>query len=101
MPSQLRIYRIKPGQMDNWLEFFDQKVVPMHRKFEIPVRAGWVSRAESEFIWVRDFADDEPMEDQERRYVESEERIRAIGDEAKQYIDSMVVRVVDLAYERT
>ncbi len=99
MPSQLRIYKIKPGQMDKWLRFFNQKVVPMHRKFGIPARIGWVNAVDSEFIWVRDFADGEPVEAQENRYMTSEERRRVIGDEPKTYIESAVVRLVDLAYD--
>ncbi len=61
MPSQLRIYRIKDGQMENWLKFFHEKVVPLHRKFGIPARAAWLDESTSEFIWVRDFPDDEPV----------------------------------------
>lgn len=98
MPSQLRIYRIRDGQMENWLKFFHEKVVPLHRRFGIPVRAGWINAPASEFIWVRDFADGEPVEEQERRYVAWDERRKIIGDEAKTYIDSMEVRVVERAY---
>lgn len=101
MPSQLRIYKIKPGMMDQWLNFFHGKVVPMHQQFGIPARIAWVNSANSEFIWVRDFAAGEPIEDQERRYVNSEERRRVIGDKSKSYIDGMVVRTVELAYDQS
>ncbi len=99
MPSQLRIYKIKPGRMDDWMNFFNNKVVPLHRKFGIPARIGWINEADSEFIWVRDFSGETPIEEQERNYVTSEERQRVIGDEAKQYIESAVVRVVELKHE--
>lgn len=99
MASQLRIYTIKQGQMDNWLRFFRDKVVPLHRKFGMPARIAWVNAEDSEFIWVRDFRDDEPIETQEQRYVNSEERKQQIGDTPKQYVEGMVVRVVELAHE--
>jgi NIPSNAP len=99
VPSQLRIYKIKQGLMDQWLVFFNTKVVPLHRKFGIPAKIAWINHADSEFIWVRDFDDGEPIEQQETRYVTSEERRRVIGDESKSYIESMTVRVVTLAYE--
>jgi hypothetical protein len=99
MPAQLRVYKIKPGKMDDWLKFFNNKVVPMHRKFGIPARIAWINHADSEFIWARDFFGDGTVEEQEANYVNSEERRRVIGDEAKQYIDGATVRVVDLAYE--
>ena len=101
MPSQLRIYKIKPGQMENWLQFFREKVVPLHRKFGIPARIAWINPAESEFVWVRDFSDKEPVEDQERRYVSSEERLRVIGDQSKSFIDSMAVKTMQLVHEET
>lgn len=100
MQSQLRIYKIRSGQMANWLKFFSDKVVPMHRKFGIPARIAWIDELESEFIWVRDFSDNEPIEVQEQHYVTSDERRRVIGDESKSYIESMTVKVVRLAYER-
>lgn len=100
MPSQLRIYTIKPGQMENWLQFFKQKVVPLHAKFGIPVYSAWVNAAESHFFWVRDFAVGEAIEEQERRYVNWDERLRVIGNESKSYIDNMVVHTVERAYER-
>jgi hypothetical protein len=99
VPSQLRVYKIKPGLMDQWLVFFNTKVVPLHRKFGIPARIAWINHADSEFIWARDFNDDEPIEQQEARYVTSDERRRVIGDESKSYIDSMTVRIVTLAHE--
>jgi hypothetical protein len=99
VPSQLRIYKIKQGLMDQWLVFFKTKVVPLHQKFGIPAKIAWINDADSEFIWVRDFDDGEPIEQQETRYVTSEERRRAIGDESKSYIESMTVRVVTLSYE--
>ena len=100
LPSQLRIYKIKPGQMDNWLRFFHEKVVPLQSKFGISPMVGWVNAADSEYIWARDFAAGEPIEDQEKRYATSEERRTLMGDEAKQYIESMAVRVVELNYQR-
>ena len=100
MPSQVRIYKIRPGQMENWLRFFHEKVVPLQNKFGISPHVGWVNAKDSEFIWVRDFSGGEPIEEQEKRYVASEERRTVMGDESKQYIESMAVRVVELAYER-
>jgi hypothetical protein len=100
MPSQLRIYTIKPGLMRQWLEFFHEKVVPLQAKHGMSVHVGFVSEAANEFIWVRDFSDDESIEVQEERYYKSEERLRVIGDEPKRYIDAISVRGVDLAYER-
>ena len=101
MPSQLRVYKIKPDRWDPWLKFFDSKVIPLHRAFGIPVRIAWMNREAGEFIWVRDFAADKPVHDQEQSYVSWDERQRVIGDESKLYIESMDVRIVDLVYDAT
>jgi hypothetical protein len=93
--SQLRIYDIKPGLMDDWLRLFEEKVVPMHRKYNLPVRTAWADRERSQFVWVRDFVGPGTVEEQERRYVESEERATVIGDEPKRFIESMDVRLVE------
>ena len=86
--------------MENWLRFFREKVVPLHRKFGIPVHAGWVNAPASEFIWVRDFPEGEPIDEIEKRYVNWDERQQTIGNESKSYIESMDVRVVERAYQR-
>jgi hypothetical protein len=99
VPSQLRIYKIKSGLMDDWLAFFRENVVPLHRKFGIPARIAWVDRDANEFIWARDFAEGDSIEAQEQRYVTSEERRRVIGDQSKSFIESMTVRTVHLAHE--
>jgi NIPSNAP protein len=97
--AQLRIYDIKPGTMEGWLELFRAKVVPMHAKFDIAVRTAWVDRERSQFVWVREFLGEGSVEEQEQRYVSSEERARVIGDEPRTFIQSMEVRVVESALE--
>ena len=99
MPSQLRIYKIRPDQWDAWLAFFRDKVVPLHAKFGIPIRVAWKSVETSDFVWVRDFSDDEPVEEQEKKYVTWDERQRLIGDESKRYVESMNVHLVELVYQ--
>jgi hypothetical protein len=98
--SQLRIYDIKPGLMDEWLAFFHDRVVPMHRKHGMPAYAAWVDRERSQFVWVRTFIGDGTVAEQERRYYESPEREAVIGDEPKRFIESMQVRVVEQVFSQ-
>lgn len=99
MISQLRIYDIRQGMMDGWLELFGDKVVPMHSKYGIPVRTAWVDRERSQFVWVREFLGEGTAEEQEKRYRASDERARVIGDEPAKFIENMEVRVVEQAYD--
>ena len=97
MFSQLRIYDIKQGEMEGWLELFREKVMPLHEKFGIPVRTAWVDNERSQFVWVREFVGTGSAEEQEQRYRDSEERARVIGDEPKRFIEAMEVRLVEPA----
>jgi hypothetical protein len=96
--SQLRIYDIKPDLLDEWLAFFHDKVAPMHSKYALPVHAAWVDRERSQFAWVRTFAGEGTVEEQEKRYYQSPERQAVIGDEPKRFIEKMHVRVVEQVY---
>ncbi|GAA1809516.1 hypothetical protein HC028_23665 [Planosporangium flavigriseum] len=98
MLAQLRIYDIKPDLMEQWLTLFRDKVVPMHAKFDLPVLAAWVDTETSQFVWVRGFAGDGTIEEQETRYRNSEERARVIGDEPKRFIERMQVRDLEQVY---
>jgi hypothetical protein len=98
MTSQVRIYDIKAGKMDEWLAFFRGKVVPLHQKFGLPVRGAWVDSEHSQFVWVRDFAGTGSPEEQEQRYRDSEDRAREIGDTPKAFIEQMDVRLVHQAF---
>jgi hypothetical protein len=96
--SQLRIYDIKPGLMDEWLLFFHDKVVPMHAKYDMPARAAFVDRERSQFVWVRTFTGTGSVEEQEQRYYATPERASVIGDEPKRFIEGMEIRLVEQVY---
>lgn len=95
MALQLRIYNIKQGEMDRWLELFHNKITPMHAKFDMPVRSAWVAPDRSQFVWIRELIGEGTAEEQEKRYRESEERAQVIGDEPKRFIEAMEVRVIE------
>jgi hypothetical protein len=99
MTLQLRIYDIKQGEMDGWLELFHEKITPMHAKFDMPVRSAWVAPERSQFVWIRELFGEGTAEEQEKRYRESKERAEAIGDEPKRFIEAMEVRVVEPVVE--
>ena len=92
MQAQLRIYDIKSGEMDDWLDLFHNKVVPMHAKYGLTVQGAWVDQEKSQFVWVRAFEGDGTVEEQEAFYRNSPERAEVIGDEPKRFIEHMDVR---------
>lgn len=98
MPTQLRTYDIEPALLDEWLRYFRETVVPMHARHRLPARMAWVDRQRSRFVWVRDFEGEGSTEEQERRYYDSPERARVIGDTPQRYIRQMDVRWVEQVF---
>lgn len=57
MISQLRIYTVNRGMMDQWLTLFTETIVPLQEKHGIKIDGMWVNEDKNQFIWVRSFAD--------------------------------------------
>ncbi len=43
MTSQLRMYTINRGMMDQWVKLFTEKLIPMQEKHGIKIEGMWVS----------------------------------------------------------
>ncbi|HEU0318847.1 MAG TPA: hypothetical protein VFR49_16050 [Solirubrobacteraceae bacterium] len=52
MASQLRVYRIKPGLLDEFTEFWRAEIVPLREAFGFAVEGAWADRETSTFAWV-------------------------------------------------
>lgn len=92
--DQLRIYTIREGLMEMWLEYFHRVIVPLHEAVGIPVAGPWRNTAdENEFVWIRSFSGDRPVEEQENRFFTSPARV-ALGDVRERYVEDLTVRVL-------
>ena len=94
MVSQLRIYTINNGKMDEWLKVFEEQLRPIHTKYGIPVERTWVNDERTEFIWVRNFDSVEDLEKKTTAYVTSPER-KALGAMPGSLIAKTEVRVIE------
>ena len=53
---ELRQYRIKPGQMERWVKFMDEKIVPYQVTKGMIVVGNFVATEEDNlYIWIRRF----------------------------------------------
>ncbi len=50
MTSQLRMYTINRGMMDQWVKLFTENLVPMQEKHGIKIEGMWVSEDSTQFI---------------------------------------------------
>ena len=62
MISQIRIYTINKGEMDNFLKHFKEDIMVLHQKVGVPIVGTWVNRPQNEFIWVRNYKDKTELE---------------------------------------
>ncbi len=72
--SQLRIYRIKDGKMEEWLAGWTGGVLPLRQKFGFQVDGAWVVRGENTFVWILAYDGPEGFEARDAAYYASEER---------------------------
>ena len=80
MQLQLRDYRIKPGEMDQWIAEWSRHVRPLRAAFGFTLVGAWVIRTEDRFIWI--LAHDD-FEATDQRYYESAQRRSIDPDPAR------------------
>ena len=61
MISQLRMYTVNRGMMDQWVKHFNEVLIPMQEKHGIKIDGTWVNEDNNQFIWKRSFADAEDV----------------------------------------
>lgn len=66
MISQLRIYTINRGMMDQWVKVFTETLVPIQERAGIKVEGMWVNEDKNQFIWIRSFANADEMQSKGR-----------------------------------
>jgi NIPSNAP len=74
MVMQVRIYKIHPGRMDEWLAGWRESIVPLRRKFGFEVVGAWVDRESDRFVWVLALPASEDWDSRDKAYYESKER---------------------------
>ncbi|PKB82240.1 MAG: hypothetical protein BZY88_05110 [SAR202 cluster bacterium Io17-Chloro-G9] len=91
--SQLRIYTINRGMMDQWVKFFTETTVPIQEKQGIKVNGMWVNEDKNQFIWIRSFADAEDVKAKEAAFNQSPEW-NAVSDQARSHLARLDVQTM-------
>jgi hypothetical protein len=95
MISQIRIYTINKGEMDNFLKHFKGEVMAVHERIGVPIVGAWVNRPQNEFIWVRTYKD---KADLEAKSKEFQAAVAAAGIKLGGNVAKMEVREVESAF---
>ena len=85
MPSQLRIYTINRGKLDDFVTAWRAGVYPLRQRFGFTIDAAWVIGERNEFVWVLTYDGPEEWQAREAAYYASPERA-ALDPDPAQYI---------------
>jgi hypothetical protein len=92
---QIRIYTINKGSLDEWMEEFHEKTMPIHASLGIPIVATWVNRPQNEFIWVRTFENEEQRDSQQKAFRDA---ATAAGMNLGEKVAKMEIRETEQAF---
>jgi hypothetical protein len=81
---QLRDYRVKPGEMSEWIDEWSAKIRPLRAKFGFRVVGAWAAADQDRFVWILAH---EEFEAADKRYYASAER-RALEPDPARHIAS-------------
>ena len=95
MISQIRIYTINKGEMDNFVKHFKEEIAPLHEKIGVPIVGAWVNRPQNEFIWVRNYNDKTEME---AKTKELQAAVAAAGIKLGGNVAKMEIRDTESAF---
>ena len=85
MATQLRIYTVKHGAMEAWVDEWRQQVAPLRRRFGFTILGPWIIEAEDRSVWILGFDGPEGWEAADTAYYASEERL-AIAPEPTRHL---------------
>jgi hypothetical protein len=91
MTTELRLYTVNKGMMDEWIAAFNKYIMPTSDKFGIRIHFGFVNAPQNEWIWCRSYDSKEVMD----AYMASPDRA-AYADITGRCIAKTEVRTVDL-----
>src|SRR6266566_8640939 len=82
MPDQLRMYAIKPGEMEAWLEEWERQIAPLRRQLGFEILGAWTTESD-QFVWILRYAGPKTGEDADAAYYASPERTQMQPDPAR------------------
>ena len=94
MLIEFRTYKIKDDQIDNWINWFENKSIPLMKQLNMHILDYQFDG--TDFIWIRLFQDAEEQKNQYQAFFESKEWVHELKDEAYGMIDSIKVRLFQL-----
>jgi hypothetical protein len=86
MLFELRQYRMRPGQQDNWVKYMEEVIIPFQTARGMTIVGSWVGEEEDDlFVWIR-------------RFESEEERVRMYKDvyESDEWKNDIAPKIPDM-----
>lgn len=90
MEHQVRIAKIVPGRMDDFVPAWTANVARIRRRHGFAIEGAWIVQETNEFVWVLSYDGDDGFAAAEQRYLESDERRNVDEEPASWVLDSRV-----------
>ena len=74
MQIQLREYRIRHGQMDDWIAGWKSHIVPLREEAGFRLIGAWVDATDNRFVWLIGYSGAEGFQAADDRYYASQRR---------------------------
>jgi hypothetical protein len=88
MLFELRQYRMRPGQQDNWVKYMEEVIIPFQTTKGMTILGSWVGEQEDDlFVWIRQFDSEADRERLYRDVYDSDEWKERIAPPIPEMLD--------------
>lgn len=92
--TQLRVYTVREGLLDEWAAKWRELIVPLRLEFGFEIHGAWLDREKNQFVWVLSYEGPEGFAERNAQYWASPKRER-MGLDPKDYLLETEKREVD------
>jgi len=94
---ELRQYRMRPGQRDNWVKFMEETIIPFQVFKGMVILGSWVEEGDSDlYVWLRRFESEPERERLYREVYQTDHWKNEISPRVEELIDRSKIVVTRL-----
>jgi NIPSNAP len=94
---ELRQYRMRPGQRDNWVKFMEEEIIPYQVSKGMVIVGSWVGQEEEDLhVWIRRFESEQERERLYEAVYQSDRWKNELSPRVEELIDRSKIIVIRL-----
>lgn len=94
MTAQIRMYTVKPGQMDSFIRAWAEGAVPLRARYGFKVDTAWKIEETNQFAWVTSYDGPLSWQDANDKYYSSPER-RALDPDPASFLEKVETHLAE------